>query len=311
MRNWKIKAASLVALAAILPLLMAPTGGFPSRPTFQTVTTLSTATFGGLVTANNSGGTLARFQTNSTAGCNGFFGQNNGAQTTYLAVNVAAGSCTTGASIGDVTLDHAATLRFSHAGTQHATLTTTGLFNVANDLQINGVSACRGDGTNCQVTSANSQARITCTTACNVSTLPIGGTATIVKTAATNRASVTTFVADADLQFTNVPVGRYSLQLLSDFSGTGAGGSHWTYTGASSAANGDTTQDCAGTLTMLNIGIGSAQLCASAGVTYWRSQVALNQTVSATVSFDWGQNSSNVANTVLAAGSYMILTRLN
>jgi hypothetical protein len=77
--------------AAFLPMLMAPTGGFPSNPSFQTVTAIP--------------GAAAKFGVNlnstTAIGYNAIRWQTSGVATAYAASEVSAGQLCNGSSVGD------------------------------------------------------------------------------------------------------------------------------------------------------------------------------------------------------------------
>lgn len=268
-------AGIVLVLSAVL--LMAPTGGFPARPTFQAVTIRQATTGSGddvflqlrdTDTGNADGGTWRLTP------------QQSGAQdcldlTTYtdalVLTDVAISLCRSGATIDTV--------------------------NVGGLLTNGGVSIAR-------VTSA--------TSAPSGAGMRVGDTIRVKKAADTSRASTITPTADPHLQVTGLPSGVYSLRKLLIFS-SGAGGDR-TQIDVSSATqmNGNGVKFCTtGGATAFAQGEGNAQTCAGVSSSHRGATYVTEPASSGTIAVLWAQNTSDAANTTLLSQSWIEVTRLD
>lgn len=159
---------------------------------------------------------------------------------------------------------------------------------------------------------------INCTTACDVTAMPVGATAQIMKTAQTARASNTVQTADPDLQFTNVPIGRYILKISTEaeWNATTAGFVS-TVSNVSNLAGTVINQlDCTGTSTAATLfrstlpALQTCQSTAASGFTHNLVEAGVLVSGVSTVSLNWAQNVSSPSASALDVNSYMQLTRL-
>jgi hypothetical protein len=176
----------------------------------------------------------------------------------------------------------------------------------ATDVQVNGVSVV---------------ASVSCTTACDASSLTVGDRATVAKTAGTARDTTTTATADPDLQFTSVPAGKYRLDVLLDFNNSGAGGDKvelaWpgggsviSVVGVRACQNGS---PAAGVLSSGNGGspLSLGQCASSSSIDRWQFVADVTVASAGTISINWAQASSSGSSTTLTAASSVVLTRIN
>jgi hypothetical protein len=271
--------------AVFLPMLMAPSGGFPSRPTFSSGTSTGTGGAGGIpsfkanaaipsVIWNSPGNGVDQKQVqcywNGGAlqyNCT-FVNDAGSAEHTFLSATRGTATAVTGVAIGNLT--------------DSPTVTINGKVTIGP---------------------------IVCTTACSLTGMVVGQTAIITKTSNTSRASTTTTTADPDLVFTNVPNGTYHIWYTVNFS-SGAGGVRMSPV-LSGAYNFAGAQNCFGVAA-------GVSTFSSSGVTVCNSTSGLLETSQGTgtasganaIAIFWAQSSSNVANTTLVAGSDIIVQRI-
>jgi hypothetical protein len=152
---------------------------------------------------------------------------------------------------------------------------------------------------------------ITCTAACDASSILVGQRAIVVKQNNTNRASTATSAADAELQFTSVPLGTYHLEGYVVWT-SGAGGFRAQWSANGNAIDTVNAQLCDTTGTVTAMDSLNDATCASTTGGRLSFTGGGNVTSGAgTLSFDWAQNSSNVANTtLLGSRSRLVLTRV-
>lgn len=120
---------------------------------------LGTGTFTANSLISDFGGTSGTLRVNATTVANNalLMLRRNGSEQLTVCNSGTAGQCVVGDSAGDGALRNNGPIRLSTdlGGSTTASLSTAGVFNVKSggDLTVNGVSACRSDGTNCPVTS--------------------------------------------------------------------------------------------------------------------------------------------------------------
>jgi len=213
-------------------------------------------------------------------------------------------------------------------------LRSDGSFEICSAVGVSGTCALKIDTSGNITTPAGGtspwgSAPIVCSTACNATALKVGQTAIIYKSAATNRASVTTTALDPDLQFNSLPAGQYQVTGHFVFT-TGAGGMATTpfssgaiTGGAGSIINsGDYTGYSGGvcswqtalvqTATQTSHGVTAVQ-CSGSNTNVVANWTDLNVVPSVSTNFglDWAQASSNVANSSINAGSWLQVVRVN
>lgn len=137
-----------------------------------------------------------------------------------------------------------------------------------------------------------------------------------VKAATTSRASITTVAIDPDLQIPLPAGGSYSVEgWLNDARGTSAGGlkGNISYSGTVTTGNwGMTGSGTAVTPVALSLFAATGELqSAQTGVGSMLISGALQCTTSGTIGFYWAQQASNSTASVVAAGSYLRITRLS
>lgn len=157
---------------------------------------------------------------------------------------------------------------------------------------------------------------VSCQTACNVVGMPVGQTARVMKVAATNRASTTAITADPDLQFTNVPIGRYILRMGIDAT-FGGGGFQFTLSNVTTAGSGvaiipnnctgASTAGVVGSVTLTATPIISCTVAANASYTL---NTGILVSALGTVSFNWAQAASNATPSAANPDSFLELVRL-
>jgi len=158
---------------------------------------------------------------------------------------------------------------------------------------------------------------VQCTTACSVAGMPVGQTARVMKVAATNRATTTTPTADPDLQFTNVPVGRYVFRVVIDATVVTAVGMNVSFSNiTSTSTNIIHTNNCtatpASTAQVQTMALSATYAC-SPGITggiQWTAQSGVLVSALSTVSFNWSQVVSSATVTAVNPDSFLELTRL-
>jgi hypothetical protein len=205
----------------------------------------------------------------------------------------------------------------------------TGALAVAGNITAAGVSVCRSDGTNCPASGAYA---ITCTTACNVSTLTAGQQAIVRGASTATVTSSTTMTTDGDLQFTSVPAGTYAISGNIMMTG-GAGGAKFDFVSsgtfttalsridamfpfatASTCSAGSTANFSILTLVATGSATGS-YTCTSfpgSGITMGIQEAGsvFVTTGSGTIAYQFAQNSSSGVGTNRTPGGYLILRRI-
>lgn len=280
--RFKYLLTSILATFALVPMLMGPTGGLPSRPTFQQVTVLAAANQD-LRVANT---TVAGFaQIRASAGA--------GPATIGICANASANQCASTMTAGD-------SLLFARSGT---------IF-ISTD---NGVTTAVLNGT------------ITCATACNASSLKVGQTAIISKTAPTTRTSNATPALDPDLQFTGVPAGDYQVTAYLFWSAATGGGFQFGITNTAALTNGSGSNAQSGTYngyigtctpstsvqTFSIVTSGVTVTCTTTSTGFSQVNASMSASTSGTVGVNWAQNTSNASGTTLSGlGSWLQLTRV-
>jgi hypothetical protein len=165
--------------------------------------------------------------------------------------------------------------------------------------------------------------QFTCSTACNISGLKVGYSAIVISGSSTSRTSSTTFSADTNLQFTNVPAGAYVFSAYLTWTDASAGGAQWTFvnTGGGTStgviggtqmcneAQGATATSAWGTTTTFNALCSTHATSVDTASMY--GAVVYNPVVSSTLSLTWAQNTSNATSSTLASGNVMTVTRIN
>lgn len=273
----------LLPLFAFVPVLMAPSGGYPSFPIFQSLFT-------------------------------------NGSQTCSPSPQVAGECINAGASAVGITVLQTSA-NGSGGINFYDTTNSAGRGGIGSGANCAGQSVndlCFTSGTSGKIVKGTSNggavigemsATIACTTACSGANLHVGDSLIINKGTATNRASTTTQTADPDLTVTGLPGGSFSI----------SGGLSWTNGGGSYKFQIQTSAcgipggifngiDAQASPVVVNLGAGSLVGGALAAGT---SQFFGSFNGSGTIAVCWAQNSSNVTNTTLnSQTSYLIVTRL-
>lgn len=199
--------------------------------------------------------------------------------------------------------------------------------DTAADAQANASQiltlASGGNITTAPTISSNTiETAINCTTACSLSGMTVGMTASIAKGTTTNRASTTSTALDPDLQFTNVPLGTYLVTgAISETSG--AGGLISTPVAVGTALLNVTSEEsgvqvCGSTTIPTTGAVGNGNSfvtgfnCPAANAAIMASFTGnLVVTTAGSLGFSWAQNVSNAANTTINAGSVITLRRVN
>jgi hypothetical protein len=267
-------------VAALAPMLMAPSGGFPSRPLFQSVAISSTTGVtcpGGADTAhlcvnNNTPGHTAWSQVIRPAGGAGnilglyIAGPTANSTDTLFRVDTAAGTT----------------------------------FRIAGDGTMTGATpapiVCTGTGAPCSLTG-----------------MVIGQSAFITKTAATTRNTTTTLTVDPDLQFSNMPIGVYNIEGMIAGFGQPAKYSWGSLPGCGASVSISrvymTAQQSA-TLVSISITANPLSEAASSLGGPVAGTVGYNGAGNNTQGFCWTQAASNASNTGVDLMSYLQITRL-
>lgn len=274
-------AAVLVALV----LLMAPTGGFPSRPTFQAVTIRQ-------ATTGSNDDRFLELRDSDTPNADGgiwrLTPQSSGASDcltlrTYTDALVATGIpldiCRTGAVIDSVGIG-ASSLNLNDGVGASATIKRTST----------SLSAPSGAG------------------------MLVGDTIRISKSADESRASTITPAVDTHLQVTALPAGHYAVKAYLYFT-DGAGGHRMRFdiSGADNIRGTGTRQCTTGGSTAVAHDEGFDLICAGAGSGQFFLGGGTEKPTAAatTISIFWAQNTSNAAATTLESFSWLEVTRLN
>jgi hypothetical protein len=278
-----VRISLLLTLGALLPLMMAPTGGFPSRPTFQSVNigSITTSTNRALAITSASAAPYVVLS-DAAAAANGraVFWQSNGGTLRLGLIN------DTFSTTSDV---------FNAQRTSGTTTATSILFGNATD---NPTYAFLGTGD---------------LTLNGVSLRPLLAS----KTADTSRSSTVTLASDPDLQLLVTAGKRYAIdaQLIVRCVAGAGQGYRTTLTMASGTAgatswfaDSDADNIVASDNPLATNAVGSTCTAASG-----RRVVSgyVDVTGSGTLAIQWAQQSSNANATVMKAGSWMRATQLN
>lgn len=335
-----LRITGLVALAALLPMLMAPTGGFPSRPTFQqvTVTTSPHIRLVNSAAAVDARNTLIRL---SPAGELKIHSAADAAPTTGLTELFAAartGTAWTSLALGNATDNPTYTLLGTGGLSQSASAaagmawglsnTNTGVtafseLRASNSAHTISMGLCStGYSGSCTTGApAGESAYINTpsvplnivTTAITVNGIPLQPAHVAFKTSATSRQSTTTLAADPDLSLTFVSTGWYALDAHLTWSCTTS-----TNQGFKFSWGGSATIAAAGNTALVwatNDGTGQvdgAHRATTATLTYascvnGQQDVhytgTINVTATGTLQLFWAQNTSVANNTNLVPGS--------
>jgi len=158
------------------------------------------------------------------------------------------------------------------------------------------------------------------TTSTSITGFSVGQVATAVKTADTTRTSNATLSNDPDLAFTNVPVGRYEIEYSLQYSlginaaagGVQFGGTCTTCTSqiATVIMTGDGVNIAVNPTNGFNNVAAISAVPASTREAIYNSDFTVNVTGTSTVAVLWAQATSGTTGSILRAGSYMKLTRL-
>jgi hypothetical protein len=301
-----------IALAALAPLLMAPTGGgFPSRPQFQSVGvgTTAPATSGDL-RVTRIGVSVAPGGGNGTVLATQFLGPAPDGTRVFSFSGTSTGISSSGSDELDIQTTGGNRLSITSSGvTSNVNLSVNGNLSATGTLKRNGVDVCTSDGASCPA---------------------IPAVATFVKTSGTSRASTTTLTADPTLTTTTLTAGKiYALEALIswDQGGVTTNGIQVDFT-----ANGTSAQTlgmvCHGSAntTSANIAPSGNSQYQNVGGPYSQTigTAGLNENILCAATVDltacasgcgvnvrWAQAASIATNTTVKAGSWMKLTRLN
>jgi len=264
-------AAGLVA--ALCPMLMAPTGGYPSQPTFLAATVNGTA--GRTCGANTSSACFLNTTVGHTSWAAYVQPTNTAGNTLGLYINCSGNATDTCFRVD--TAAGAPTVKIDGAG---------GLTGIAPPT-------------------------VVCTTACSIAPIVVGQTYLVYKTTNTSRASNTVDGADPDLTFNSVPQGQYLVEFGFNFT-TGAGGYKFQISATGNNNINTGTQNCGGVgVGVFGNAPTVSNNCATTSAGYGTGQGHIITNAGAgAITFAWSQNSSNAANTTLASPSYLAVTRL-
>jgi hypothetical protein len=137
----------------------------------------------------------------------------------------------------------------------------------------------------------------------------VGQSAIIHKGTSTARASTTTRAPDPDLQFTNVPSGRYTIEGYLNPTAL-AGGFGWAFASAGTDLTTLAVQECGpGTFVFFRVTPTNPTGCASVSLYIVTFKGVINSS-GGTTSIDWAQQTSNPGNSTLGFGSWMRITRM-
>jgi len=307
---------AIVFLAALVPALMAPTGGMPSRPKFAAIgiNTAASSSAGVITAQGSNNSSLLNLLNGAGLDTVESFAPNNGATVLYLGAVGAANSIINGSAAGDAVLRANGTnILLSANSGSNAGLTI---------FPTNGVTVGSPSGGDKGIGSINAtglysggvqiKPPILCTTSCNVASISVGQSALVIKGSNTSRTSNATFSIDPDLAFNSTPIGTYELQIVIA-SSAGAGGIRYSLYGGLFGTWGGAGQ-CTGTGNVAfstDNGTGIPASCA--GGTFNVQGVGLIRLTGAgTIGVQWAQVASNAAaSQINATDSYMRVTRIN
>lgn len=271
-------AGALVALA----LLMAPSGGFPSRPKFQTVTAQAART-------------TENAPVHSTS--------------THPGYQLTETDATADAKKWDIHADAdlfaiTATTDAGNENWNALVMQRTGA--VVSIMNLAATSPIRANGVNIQ--------RVTVSqSVVGGEGMLVGDTVRISKLANTSRASTITVTVDPHLQVTALPAGHYKVGLYLR-SPAAAGGFRFRL---DISGAGDLralgAQNCEGVRSAFWNEETAEQACASTTLPYAVQGEGATDKAAATgtIGIFWAQNASNVASTTLNSESWLEVTRLN
>lgn len=279
-------------LGFVIPALMAPTGGLPSRPMFQQVT----ATLSGV------GGTSQPSAINiGPSAVPSVVWNSTGFPANHQLVACFANGAANVINCSFVSNDGSTRSPFLVAtrGTNEA-VSQVAIGNSTDNptVLINGVTANN---------------TIVCSTACNVANIKPGQSAMVKPGGAQTRASTTTKTNDADLQFTNMPAGLYSFSAKIEWS-PGAGGESAAYGTVPQGAEYVAANQCNGAAGTPGTIVGNANFFAcpsTTGTDFSVDSGTMNAGANDTFALLWAQQSSNAASSQRTASSYLTITRLN
>jgi hypothetical protein len=274
-------------LAALVPMLMAPTGGFPANPTFQSVNVGSTTS----TTPSQ------YFATTNSTHEGSFTALSNSVGAVCITANgsAAAGQC--GMPAGKVGIAQIVAPMDFHAGS----------------FQFNEVAF------NPAATTPT-----VCTTSCSAAAIGVGQTFIILKPADTSRASTVTLTNDPDLIFTSVPIGTYQVQFTIQLQSANAGTGWAVGTVCTSCTNSPSLGvQCVWSLSGGNVcgpggGFAIPQAPAMSLTTLTGGvdnsvttiPAIVKVTGASTLGLSWAQGASNAGATVMRAQSWYQLIRL-
>lgn len=297
-----------VLLAIIATMLMAPSGGFPSRPRFQSVGIGQAAGTTGTLTTT-AGATFGNATASTTVDI-------NASTSTTATINTAGAAAIHRWDESDQTADNRI-WRLDANGNQFIGRTrddanTTGV----SWLIVDRTAATSIDNINLIATTVQANGStillspITCTTTCSGAAIVTGQSLIISKGTATSRASATVETDDPDLAITALPSARYRIEVALNWT-LGAGGARYRFPGLSNSTQGSAIETCDTTTTAKLVDSLNDDTCA--GTTSLEVEAVLRSGVgvSGAVAVSWAQNTSNVANTTLNTTSWLMVTRLN
>jgi len=337
-----VSKVGLFAFVAMLPLLMAPTGGLPSRPMFQAVGIgaapgiAGTMTINGVATGDvmqfqNAGNTRGYLRANGTGiglfsasggGGNGLFvdatgqlllGKDATVGGTTISPNAAAGRATL--NIQGTAGANGALLALSAGGTQEAYLYASNL----------GTQLVAGVGRNFElfVNSGTSAMAATSAGAVNfpvsvaVAGVPAVSGYGAVKATATARSSTTTLANDPDLTLT-IAAGSYQFEMFLPICQAGGGNLKFTVATTASGTMNYTWINKIGVSAMVAtsawttpntfIATGITPNCSLAD--WYKFNGSFVATSGGTFGLQWAQNVSDALSSSIAAGAYLRMTKL-
>lgn len=152
---------------------------------------------------------------------------------------------------------------------------------------------------------------IRCTTACSAASLRVGDSVILVKQADENRASTVTLTNDTDLQITTAnAVESFEVTAAVGWTANAAGGFFYQFAGGFPSISQVVVDRCNATVVVQSPGVSNpSNTCLnSGGQAYFTAQ--LSQPSALNFRLLWAQNTSNVANSTVKAGSYIRLLRI-